>query len=184
MLPAAKHGRSTSVDKIDKEIRRFLADTEPEVICISGHWGVGKTFAWCRQVENAQKTDTIGFGHYSYVSLFGVNSLDEFKYAIFENSVRSSAAGIEPSLDTLKTNTTRNRGTFWEEMDLLPATTTESERLRRWIRPLWFLSVKNSVICIDDIERHGDGLKIRDILGLVSFLKEHKEMQDRVDFER
>ena len=31
---------------VEKEIRRFLATEELEVICILGKWGVGKTFAW------------------------------------------------------------------------------------------------------------------------------------------
>jgi hypothetical protein len=31
---------------IAAEIRRFLASDVPEVLCVSGMWGVGKTFTW------------------------------------------------------------------------------------------------------------------------------------------
>lgn len=29
-----------------KEIQRFLASGEAEVLCVKGRWGVGKTYAW------------------------------------------------------------------------------------------------------------------------------------------
>src|ERR1700739_1746213 len=90
-----------SLELIQNEIRRFLSTAEPEVICISGHWGVGKTFAWNRFLRDASQKG-IALKRYSYVSLFGVNSLEEFKYSIFENSVKSSEIGTEPSLDTLQ----------------------------------------------------------------------------------
>jgi hypothetical protein len=35
--------------------------------------------------------------------------------------------------------------------------------------------VKNTLICIDDIGRRGKGLAVRDVMGLASHLKEHKE---------
>jgi hypothetical protein len=44
-----------SLDLIENEIRRFLSTDEPEAISISGHWGVGKTFAWRRYLEDAQR---------------------------------------------------------------------------------------------------------------------------------
>src|SRR6266568_459772 len=94
-----------SIQLIQSEIRRFLSTTEPEVICISGHWGVGKTFAWTRFLKDAQSQNEIALKRYSYVSLFGVNSLDEFKYSVFENSIQTCEIGSEPSLETLQSNT-------------------------------------------------------------------------------
>jgi hypothetical protein len=37
-----------------------------------------------------------------------------------------------------------------------------------------FLLVRDQLICLDDMERAGDGLKPRDVLGMVSFLKEQR----------
>ena len=37
---------STELVEVEKEIARFLVSPEPEVLCISGKWGVGKTFSW------------------------------------------------------------------------------------------------------------------------------------------
>ena len=94
-----------SIQLIENEIRRFLSTPEPEVICISGHWGVGKTFAWNRFLKDAKAKNDIALTRYSYDSLFGVGSLDEFKYSVFENSVNASQIGVEPSLESLQSNT-------------------------------------------------------------------------------
>jgi hypothetical protein len=79
-----------SIELVRSEIERFLSTDEPEAICISGPWGVGKTFAWNRYLKDALARNKIALGRYSYVSLFGVNSLEEFKYSIFENSMKCS----------------------------------------------------------------------------------------------
>ena len=40
---------------------------------------------------------------------------------------------------------------------------------------LSFLSVNRTIICIDDLERKGSNLSIKDVLGLVSLFKEQKK---------
>lgn len=164
-----------SIELIEKEVQRFLSTEDPEAICISGHWGVGKTFAWNRFLKDSQEKRAIALPHYSYVSLFGVNSLDEFRYSIFENTVKSSKIGLEPSLETLQTNTTAaverfGRKSLWflQQMPLI-------KNYVGGLGPVWFLSVKRTIVCVDDIERRGKGLPVRDVLGLISNLKEHKQ---------
>jgi hypothetical protein len=164
-----------SIKLIESEIRKFLATSEPEVLCISGQWGVGKTFAWNRYLKDAQKRATIALKRYSYVSLFGVNSLDELKYSIFENSVKSSEIGVEPSIETLRSNTTaaaervgRKSLAFLQQIPFV-------KNNIGGLAPLWYLSVKETIICVDDIERRGSNLSIRDVLGLISSLKEQKK---------
>ena len=76
-----------SIELLEKEIRRFLASADAEVLCISGKWGVGKTFAWNKYLQEADRDGAIGLKRYSYVSLFGRNSLDDVRSAIFENTV-------------------------------------------------------------------------------------------------
>jgi hypothetical protein len=163
-----------SIAPVQHEIDRFLSTKEPEVICFSGHWGVGKTFAWNRFLEQARKKQQIALGNYSYVSLFGVNSLDEFKYSIFENSVPSSAAGLEPSFETLKSNTSAIARQFGKKYLGLLGQLPKIKSYIGGLGPVWFLSVKETIVCVDDIERHGKDLPVRDVLGLVSSLKEQK----------
>jgi hypothetical protein len=164
-----------SIALLENEIRRLLSTKQAEVVCISGHWGVGKTFAWNKYLKEAHgRKDGIALGHYSYVSLFGITSLDALKHAIFESSVSSKHIGIEPSLDTLNTNLTAVLNQFGRKalsfLQYLPGAKIPAGA----IGPLGYLSVKESIICIDDIERRGDKLAARDVLGLVSNLKEQK----------
>lgn len=161
------------IELIENEIRRFLASTEAEVICIRGRWGVGKTFAWNKYVNDARREDKFGLKRYSYVSLFGLTALDDLKFSIFENTVPSDKA-TAPSLATIKTNTLGvmeglGRKTVWFAQQV------------PWVKshvgglgPVWFMSVKNTVICLDDFERRGERLPVRDVLGLVSTLKEQR----------
>jgi hypothetical protein len=163
-----------SLALIKSEIERFLADSEPAVLCITGAWGVGKTFAWNRYLRDAQTRRAIGLAHYAYVSRFGNNSLDELKYAIFENTIATTGIGIEPSLETLRTNalavtkriTKKSLGMFQQ----LPIVKGHVGGLG----PIWYLAVSRTIICIDDIERRGKNLELRDVLGLITQLKEQK----------
>jgi hypothetical protein len=163
-----------STELVESEIKRFLSTKEAEVISISGHWGVGKTFAWNRYLGEGHAKGSIGLSRYSYVSLFGINSLDEFKYSIFENSVKSSDIGVAPSLETLRSNAAAlaerlGRKSVWF-LQQIPVV----KNYVGGLGPAWFLTVRESIICVDDIERRGRGLTVREVLGLVSNLKEQK----------
>ena len=186
---------SVSIELIDGEIRRFLFAPQPEVLCIRGRWGVGKTFAWNRCLREARAVKKIGLKRYSYVSLFGLTSLDDLKFSIFENTVRSEME-VKPSLETLRSNAMGvaehlGRKAVWFAQQL-PLVKNHVGGLS----PVWFLSVKATIICVDDFERRGERLAVRDVLGLVSNLKEEKECKvvlilndealagDKEDFEK
>jgi hypothetical protein len=158
---------------IEREIGNFLSTKEPEVLCITGKWGVGKTFSWKRQLNEARGANTIGLSRYAYVSLFGVNTLDELKYAIFENTVAKHQADNSATPETLRSTIESaealGRKNAWVA-NLVPGLRTYFAAAT----PAFFLSVRNQLICIDDLERKGKGLNVGDVLGLVSFLKEER----------
>src|SRR5258705_83360 len=62
-----------SIEFVRAELQRFVASPEAEVLCIKGKWGVGKTYAWTKFLEDLDKA-TVSFKRYSYVSLFGLIS--------------------------------------------------------------------------------------------------------------
>lgn len=68
-----------STELVIKEIQRFLASEEEEIMSLRGRWGVGKTYTWKKFLKEASDQKKIALERYSYVSLFGVNSLDEFR---------------------------------------------------------------------------------------------------------
>lgn len=69
------------------EIERFLRSPSPEVLCISGRWGVGKTYSWQTFLREEETAGRLGVDRHAYVSLFGLNSLGELRSAIVENTV-------------------------------------------------------------------------------------------------
>jgi hypothetical protein len=164
-----------SIEIVKDQIRRFLSSDEPEVICISGRWGVGKTYAWNQYLKSAHDEAGIALKRYSYVSLFGVNSLDELKYAIFENSVKSSDVGVELTLKALRSNTTAAAEQFVRKSLRVVKDTPLAGAYLGGLGPVWFSSVRETIVCIDDIERRGDNLAAREVLGLVSALKDQKK---------
>ena len=90
-----------SLDTFYSEIRRFLESPDPEVLIISGKWGVGKTFAWNTLLEEARRAGRIKLERYAYVSLFGLGSLEDVKGAVFQNTVGREQAGVAADISTL-----------------------------------------------------------------------------------
>lgn len=164
-----------SITTIKKQINKFISHDTPEVIAIKGAWGVGKTYAWNEFLLNAKKRNQIALERYSYVSMFGINSLDAFKYAIFENVVNRDLIGSGANVETFKQNTssllenlTKKSFKIFKDVSILKGITPAIESLS-------FLSLSQTLICIDDLERKGKMLDIRDVLGLISLLKEQKK---------
>ena len=68
--------------------------------------GGRKAYLW--NVLLMEAKGQLGLKWYSYVSLFGLNSLNDLKYSIFENTIEKGDIGIEASVQTfLKTQTRR-----------------------------------------------------------------------------
>ncbi|MFQ2482312.1 hypothetical protein ACK31T_19105 [Aeromonas caviae] len=164
-----------SIEVIKDQIFNFLSSEQPEVMAIKGEWGIGKTFSWKQFLEEANSKGKIKSERYSYVSLFGINSLDAFKYTIFENVIKRDIIGTQANIETFKTNTTslieslgRNSFSIFKGTPIIKSLTPAIETIS-------FLSLNNILICIDDLERKGKSLDIKDVLGLVSLLKEQKK---------
>ena len=168
-------GLSMSVELVKDQIFQFLSSDETEVMAIKGEWGVGKTFSWKKFLKDASSKDKINLERYSYVSLFGINSLEAFKYSIFENVVKREIIGTEASIETFKKNTSSLIESFGRQSFNLLKGAPIVKSFSPAIETISFLSLNNTLICIDDLERKGKGLEIKDVLGLVSLLKEQKK---------
>lgn len=164
-----------SVEVIKDQIFQFLSSDEPEVMAIKGEWGVGKTFSWKKFLKEACTENKLNLERYSYVSLFGINSLEAFKYAIFENVIKKEIIGTEASLETFKSNTAGLMESFGRQSFNLLKGAPIIKSFSPAIETISFLSLNKTLICIDDLERKGKGLEIKDVLGLVSLLKEQKK---------
>ena len=70
---------------IELTLKYLLTRHDPFICLIKGQWGVGKTY-FVREfiTKNSSEIAKLNF---SYVSLFGISSIDELVQAIFVNSV-------------------------------------------------------------------------------------------------
>ena len=161
-----------SIENIKQQIKKFISTETPEVMAIKGEWGAGKTFSWNKFLQEGKEDNLVSLKRYSYVSLFGINSLDSLKYAIFENVINKDLIGTEANLHTFNKNFSSLIETKSRK---LPNMLKGSKKLTPIIESLSFFSLNKTLICIDDLERAGSGLEIKDILGLVSLLKEQKK---------
>ncbi len=72
-----------SLQLVQKVLQKFVATAVPEVMCLRGKWGIGKTYAWNKLLQDAIANNQVALPFYSYVSLFGLNSVDELRQSIF-----------------------------------------------------------------------------------------------------
>ena len=210
---------------LEQELAYFLSSREPEVICIKGPWGVGKTYAWKKFLKRVRDEGKLALDSYSYVSLFGIDSLEQLKYAVFENSISAKDIGDEPTLASIASNlgdianqiaaaegapdTTLNLRASLSRLgrtgvsvgrrglSLLQHVPIAKTYAAGALPSLSFFSLQRKLVCIDDLERKGQHLPMRDVLGLVSHLRDQKKCKvvvilnseelvdhDKEDFDR
>lgn len=165
-----------SSEKVKNEIRRFLKSENKLALCLRGKWGVGKTYTWDALLAEAFRNYTVTPQKYAYVSLFGLETLSGVRRSVFEHTVEAAS--------------------FREKKDLEATFSSVSERVMqltsKWragigilrgvpvvadyggLVEVGFLDVRDQIVCFDDLERMSDSLNLKDVLGLISFLKEKK----------
>ncbi|WP_017968302.1 hypothetical protein [Rhizobium leguminosarum] len=162
-----------SLDLIEKEILRFLADSEPEVLCIRGKWGVGKTYTWDSLLDKATHNNAVALKKYAYVTLFGLNSLEDLRFSIFENTNSGAELTQAATIESFSSMIQQAADAGRRSRNLIELTASVFNRkgVTDALAKVGFLNVRKQLICIDDLERAGKGLEVRDVLGLISFLR-------------
>ena len=172
---------------LNDSLTQLIELPTPRALVLQGTWGRGKTHLWrvlwSDYVQRCQK-EKKKLTRYAYVSLFGINSLDELKQAIFESNeellVQQGPAAEEPGVvGKAKRFFSQNRSSIKKTGALLVNSTDISGggisgSLGNAYRALSFSLVKDMLVCLDDIERRGDGLRLLDVLGLISQLWEQR----------
>lgn len=159
---------------VQEGVKEYLASRGPSAIVISGPWGRGKTWFWNDLITRKQQERDGSVRKYSYVSMFGLSTLDDVKSAIFHAATTwdfEQRGWYQKAIDprwwwfAIKRAGSWCAGTF---------SVSYIGNLSRAYSSLAFASVRDRLICLDDIERRGGDLRLLDVMGLVSSLKEQK----------
>ncbi len=162
---------------IKTRIVDFLSKENNTILCINGNWGVGKTHLWKETLNEFFFNNTLKTKKYAYVSLFGVNSLADLKLTIGLSALELDFNTQSTRLNWFKKLGFRLKKLWFWGLSKLGIATVNSPFLQKYFgggEHLYFYFLKDVIICIDDIERKGTNLEIREILGLILLLKEQK----------
>jgi hypothetical protein len=152
-----------ATDRIKEALTTFLASDQPGVLAIKGAWGVGKTYFWKRFIAEAKPAKSCRA--YSYVSLFGISTLPELRRAIFTR--QTPFAGSGGKLEATKKYAAavlRN-----VEISVGPLKGTEA-----WADVVEDKSLREYVVCIDDLERKERDLSPSALLGFIVGLRDER----------
>jgi hypothetical protein len=175
---------------ITDRVTSFIAGEEPGALAIVGKWGQGKTYFW-KQVAETHAPGAKGFRpNYAYVSLFGLNSLADLRIELAQQ-VRSVEHMNDETFGALlglngptwfERLTDRDwwirlyQRAFHGSKKIADAATGASVGIPHVgnVGPLYrgwaYSRVKKALIGLDDLERRGSGLALKDVMGLVSQL--------------
>jgi hypothetical protein len=156
-----------SVELVKEQIRRFLSSDTPEVLAIKGDWGVGKTYSWEQYIKEFKGESALK--SYSYVSLFGINSISEVKQTTFLNTIDINSVGGKPNIKGYS----RKLAELVKDTKI-PYVSKYVGGIGSLIDSISQLAMNQTIICFDDLERHSKGITIKDFMGLVSFFKEQR----------
>lgn len=164
-----------SLEVIKTQIREFLRSKEPEVLAIRGDWGVGKTFTWDETLRDAQRSKksgrnpkAIGLNYYSYVSLFGISSLQDLRTEIAFNKVNT----LDLELAEGVTKFQQASGKYMPKIlsqALKYAGINAGTLVDTMFASISNSMIKETIVCIDDFERSTIGEK--EALGFINDLK-------------
>ena len=155
-----------SLIEIQSAVESFLQSEQNDMLLIRGGWGVGKTFFWRRILEQSRRANKVSKKSYAYVSLFGVNDVQDLKNAIYASRIGVNQLNLPFVKDSDVLHQVKHIIRPLEQLPILKSHTGGI------ITAALFLFVRDVLICIDDLERKGDGLQMRDVLGLLSMLKD------------
>ncbi len=150
---------------VKKFLKNGLKSEQSKIIILRGTWGVGKTHLWREVIKDYFKGENNSNRKYSYVSLFGLNTFDEFKFQISLKTQKDN--GSSQLSENLKSYTSEIFNTFNDAAKGFVPVSIPFEKIA-------INNQKNLIICLDDLERRADSLRLKDILGYASFLKEER----------
>lgn len=160
-----------NVKNLEKRLVEAIGTKKPFAIALTGEWGIGKTNFWKEFYE--KNHSRLNVSKYSYVSLFGIDSIDALKFEIAisthdTNQKTDYLSGIKSIF---------KKGLDAIELPKLEGTGVTLSLGKGLISSAITGLIGDTLICIDDIERLSENLDIKDVMGLVNHLSLEKNCQ-------
>lgn len=150
---------------------RYWLDPKREsssVVAISGKWGGGKTFWWTHYIPTVQSRNV-------YVSLFGIADIQELEHRLLAASFgiddATTETRVSKGLQSLGKLAKFGAETFKDIPGAAIMGGLEGY-LGSVVRDAAYSRLERAVVAIDDLERRSSTLKLEQVLGFVSRLKE------------
>ncbi|MDK2061479.1 P-loop NTPase fold protein [Aliarcobacter butzleri] len=159
------------LNKIEENLYDLLIKENKEVvISISGEWGIGKTYFWNNFIKDYKEKE-LKDKQIAYISLFGINSLNDIRTSIL-----------------LQVSPTKKKLLWVDKRIITPLKNVKSslklddlsmsfgfDALGSIFTLLTSGDFENVIVCFDDFERISSNVNLKDVLGLISELKEQKK---------
>ncbi|EMA8657155.1 hypothetical protein V5L18_000059 [Escherichia coli] len=169
------------MESIESFLKNFLV-SDHRVAVIKGDWGVGKTHYW--NSFYTKHSEGLDFNAYSYVSLFGVNSIGDIKKALYHCATPINEKKYK-ELILFETDRTmiRYRNGFWgwlkyNSLSKFLIHFGKNDffgfKTDNLLSSLEYKFVNNYLVCIDDVERKGNSLEVKEIMGVIDELARRK----------
>lgn len=173
-----------STTQVKLALKSVVTAAVPAVVVLKGKWGRGKTHLWRDSLRKFAGQAPDRWQRYSYVSLFGVESLAELRDAVLANGDdwRQIVAAFRPPdpdeapPDILQRAVARVRTRFKRAMKQTDELTELAGKLNAGglTHALLLKGVHHYLVCVDDVERRGTHLRLRDVLGYLSTLRDDR----------
>lgn len=169
-----------SVKLVKDAMQKFLMDGAPQVLCVSGRWGTGKTHTWFEALRQTEP-HSLPMSKHAYVSLFGIKDANDILQAAYINSDELNPSMFAKVGGRLSASTGLSLAYITRKTKILSNALADHASIP-WIsglggvaRAVMSTLVNHTVVCIDDIERKGPNVTITEIMGVVAFLREVRE---------
>jgi len=158
---------------MQERIKEFADRTAPGAMLLRGAWGVGKTHACLNALKSNDEKNQKPF---SYVSLYGVTSLDDIYTRLVAGWTNKITSKLPDSFKNIVPAKKWGWISRWVERDgVRLAGLFLGNKFGATTAAAASLLVRNSLIVIDDLERKDEKLTIPTALGVVSHLVEAQE---------
>lgn len=178
------------MNHLERSLQSFFS-SEAKVAVIKGEWGVGKTYFWESYISKRIDSNDLTQIAYSYISLFGSSSLDDIRKQVFHNAkaISSDAVVDEAFEKEFNESSSLFNKIPWVKEGLSKAQSKAPilswfsknsqslpfiSKFSGMISSLEYSLVKNYIVCIDDLERKGKNLSIKEVMGLIDELAQRK----------